>query len=137
MEKLQIQNMVKNHRLTQSVCDASWDKFVQKLSYKTKVVHTPSKNTTTQCSNCGIIIPKGLTIRINKCDLCGMVLDRDHNASINILQNGLLQEKPVSSVLNFSKNSKLDPIPLEPRELTLVEISRSVKQEEATRLVSW
>ncbi len=123
VEKLEKLNIVKNHRLAQSIMDASWVTFVQKLEYKYKIlVETPARNTSVDCSRCGNAVPKSLAIRIHRCDKCGLVLDRDHNASINILNNGL----------NIFK------LPPELREVTLVENPKSsMKQEEATQQVGW
>ncbi len=80
------------------------------------------------CSRCGTKVPKSLCIRTHRCHLCGLVLDRDHNAAINILQKG------INSKIKNNHNA----LPQELREFTPVEISKmSVKQEEATVLVQW
>jgi putative transposase len=47
------------------------------------------RNTSKKCSRCGSIVPKDLDVRIHDCPHCGLVLDRDHNAAINILALGL------------------------------------------------
>ena len=121
VEKLEKLNMVKNHHLAQSIADASWGTFLQKLEYKCKMlVEVPARNTTVDCSRCGNAVPKSLAIRIHRCDKCGLILDRDHNASINILNKGL------------------NKLPKELGKVTLVEMSKtSMKQEEATQLVGW
>lgn len=126
VEKLEKLNMVKNHRLARSIMDSSWGLFLQKLEYKCKLlVEVSAKNTTIDCSRCGNTIPKSLAIRIHRCDKCNLVIDRDYNASINILQKGL-------------KIFSQDKLPQELREVTPVEISmRSVKQEEITQFVGW
>jgi len=118
VEKLEKLNMVKNHRLAQSILDASWGTFVQKLEYKCKMlVDVPARNTTVICCRCGNAVPKSLAIRIHRCVKCGLVLDRDHNASINILNKGL----------NIFK------LPQELRKVTLVEMPKvSMKQEDVT-----
>ena len=90
VEKLEKLNMVKNHKLAQSIMDASWGTFLRRLEYKCKLlVEVPARNTTIDCSRCGNAVPKSLAVRIHKCDKCGLILDRDHNASINILNKGL------------------------------------------------
>ncbi len=121
VEKLEKLNMVKNHRPAQSIMDASWGTFLQKLEYKCKIlVEVSARNTSVDCSRCGNAVPKSLAIRIHRCDKCGLVLDRDHNASINILNKGL------------------NKLPQELREVTLVKIPKaSMKQEKATALVGW
>lgn len=126
VEKLEKLNMVKNHKLARSIMDSSWGTFLQKLEYKCKLlVEVSAKNTTIDCSRCGSKVPKSLAVRIHRCNKCNLVIDRDYNASINILQKGL-------KIFNQNK------LPQELREVTPVEISmRSVKQEEVTQLVGW
>ncbi len=126
VEKLEKLNMVKNHKLARSIMDSSWGTFLQKLEYKCKLlVEVSAKNTTIDCSRCGSKVPKNLAVRIHRCNKCNLVIDRDYNASINILQKGL-------KIFNQNK------LPQELREVTPVEISmRSVKQEEVTQLVGW
>ncbi len=121
VERLEKLNMMKNHRLAQSIMDASWGTFLQKLEYKCKMlVEVPARNTTIDCSRCGNAVPKSLAIRIHKCNVCNLVLDRDYNASINILNKGL------------------NKLPQELREVTLVEMPKaSMKQEEAIARVGW
>jgi len=130
VEKLEKLNMVKNHKLARSIMDSSWGTFLQKLEYKCKLlVEVPSRNTTIDCSRCGNKVPKSLAMRIHRCDKCNLVLDRDHNASINILKKGL-------KIFNLSAKADYHRLPQELREVTPVEISmRSMKQEEATGLV--
>ncbi|MEX0862468.1 RNA-guided endonuclease InsQ/TnpB family protein [Nitrosopumilus sp.] len=128
VEKLHLTNMVKNHKLAQSIADASWSSFVQKLEYKCKMlVKVEPRDTTVDCSRCGNKVPKGLAIRIHRCDKCDLVLDRDHNASLNILNRGL----------NLSAKVYYE-LPQELREVTLVESAmHSMKQEKVIRLVGW
>jgi putative transposase len=103
--------------------DSSWGLFLQKLEYKCKLlVEVPSRNTTVDCSRCGNKVPKSLAVRIHRCDKCGLVLDRDYNASINILQKGL-------KIFNQNR------LPQELREVTPVKIIRSMKQEKTTQFV--
>lgn len=117
VEDLQFTNMVKNHKLARSIMDSSWGSFLQKLEYKCKlVIKVPARNTTIDCSRCGNKVPKNLDVRIHRCDKCKLLIDRDYNASINILQKGL-------------KIFSQDRLPQELRKVTPVEIMRSVKQE--------
>ena len=90
VEDLHIQNMVKNHNLAQSIYNASWNKFMQMLSYKAesagmKVIKVDARNTSKECSNCGNIQEMPLSERAYICNRCGLQIDRDINASINIL----------------------------------------------------
>jgi transposase len=54
-----------------------------------QVIAVDPKNTSQQCSECGEIVKKTLAERWHKCPKCGLELDRDHNASINIMNRGL------------------------------------------------
>jgi len=96
LEDLQVKNMVKNHCLAKSISDVSWSKFVEFLKYKCdwygrELIQIdkffPSSKT---CSNCGNI-KKDLTLRDREyqCGSCGANIDRDYNASLNILREGL------------------------------------------------
>jgi len=93
VEELKIKNMVKNHHLAKSIYDSSWNSFFQKLEYKaanagilfTKVA---PHGTSQSCSNCGRMVKKTLAIRTHCCPHCGLVIDRDYNASLNIKQRG-------------------------------------------------
>ncbi len=51
-----------------------------------KVIKVDARNTSKECSNCGNIMDMPLSMREYNCDRCGMRLDRDINASINILK---------------------------------------------------
>jgi len=93
-EDLQIRNMVKNHKLAKSISDASWSMFCQWVEYFGKVfgkvtVAVPPQYTSQNCSNCGKQVVKTLSQRTHHCGPCGTVLDRDHNAALNILAIGL------------------------------------------------
>jgi len=92
-EDLKIKNMVKNHSLAKSISDVSWGIFKEWLQHYAlkfgKVAFAVSPHYTSQeCSNCGAIVKKTLSIRTHICK-CGCVLDRDENAAINILMKGL------------------------------------------------
>lgn len=90
-EQLRITNMVRNSRLAKSIHDASWGQLIQFTNYKAEeagkeVVLVDPKNTSQNCSKCGNGVPKDLSVRIHDCPYCGLKLDRDHNAAINIMQ---------------------------------------------------
>jgi putative transposase len=92
-EDLRIKNLVKNHCLAKSINDAGWYQFRKWLEYfgvkfgRITVAVNPAY-TSQDCSSCGITVKKSLSNRTHVCK-CGCVLDRDHNAAINILNLGL------------------------------------------------
>ncbi len=111
-EDLRIKNMLKNHRLAKSIADAAWNQLIQYTLYKAEnagrvVVWVQPRNTSTQCSGCGALVEKSLAVRVHECPECGLVMDRDENAAINILRLGLESlgqslEAPASPHLRFS-----------------------------------
>ena len=89
-EDLKVRNMVKNHKLAKSISDASWSMFREWLEYFAKVfdkvaVAVPPHYTSQNCSNCGTVVKKSLSVRTHCCQKCKTVLDRDENAASNIL----------------------------------------------------
>ena len=89
-EQLQIYNMVKNHKLAKSIHDAAWGQFLDWMkSYAVmhgiEVVAVPPHYTSQDCSGCGERVQKTLSTRTHVCPTCGLVLDRDENAAVNIL----------------------------------------------------
>lgn len=93
VEDLTIGNMVKNRHLAKSIADSSWGMFFDMLTYKAEeagrtIIKVSPHGTSQICSGCGEKVPKSLNIRIHRCPFCGLILDRDHNAAINILRAG-------------------------------------------------
>ncbi len=89
-EDLQIKNMMQNHHLAKSISDASWYQLISltksKAEYAGKIVElVNARNTSQNCSGCGNSVAKDLSVRVHSCPFCGLELDRDHNAAINIL----------------------------------------------------
>jgi putative transposase len=92
-EDLRVSNMIKNHCLAKSISDASWYQFRVFLEYFGKVfgritIAVNPAYTSQECSNCGEVVKKSLSTRTHTCQ-CGCVMDRDHNAAINILNRGI------------------------------------------------
>ncbi len=90
-EDLKIANLVRNHRLAKSINDASWGSFLAWVNYygmlhHIQVVAVTPHFTSADCSGCGKRVYKSLSVRTHVCPHCGLVLDRDHNAALNILQ---------------------------------------------------
>ena len=93
-EDLNIKCMIKNHCLAKHITDAAWSKLITITSYKAewagkRVELVNPCNTSQMCSGCGQIVKKELSERIHNCPYCGLTLDRDHNAAINIMRLGL------------------------------------------------
>ena len=113
LETLKVKNMVKNKRLSKSINDVSWSSFIEKLEYKiaenqgylVKIDRFyPSSKT---CSNCGCIKESlKLSERTYHCDECGFTIDRDLNASINILNVGLKQIEATDATVGTSLKNK-------------------------------
>lgn len=94
VEALNIEGMVKNRYLAKSINDASWGMFLNILKYKAENAGrwyqevTPN-GTSQNCSTCGMVVEKSLATRVHNCPNCGLSLDRDINAAINILKAGM------------------------------------------------
>ncbi len=92
-EDLRIKNLVKNHCLAKSINDAGWYQFRKWLEHfgvklgKITVAVNPAL-TSQECSSCGTVVKKSLSMRTHACK-CGLVLNRDWNAAINILKLAL------------------------------------------------
>jgi len=89
VEDLNVEGMVKNHRLAKSISDAGWVKFVLILTSKAEsagrmVIKVDPSYTSQDCSQCGHRVKKSLALREHRCIKCGFVAHRDHNAAINI-----------------------------------------------------
>ena len=96
IEDLSSKNLMKNYKLARAIGDASWSEFVRMLAYKAdwyeKQVSKISRwyPSSQICSDCGFASgKKPLSIREWTCENCGSHHDRDINASINILNEGL------------------------------------------------
>lgn len=97
IENLNISNMLKNHQLAQAISDVSWYEFTRQLQYKSvwnekQVVRVDRYFASSQtCNSCGYINKdiKNLSIREWICPKCNILHQRDENAAMNILDEGL------------------------------------------------
>lgn len=92
IEDLNIKGLAKS-KLARQVNDVAWGQFFQRLECKTESTGIPltkvdPKYTSQQCSGCGAMVRKSLAVRVHSCDECGLELDRDHNAAVNIKKRG-------------------------------------------------
>ena len=93
-EDLNVQGMVKNHNLAKSISDAAWNQTIQYTTYKAECadrlcLKVNPAYTSQDCSGCGDRVKKKLSQRVHSCPKCGLEIDRDLNASLNILGRGL------------------------------------------------
>ena len=89
-EDLRVANMIKNHCLAKSIADASWYQFRQWIEHFAAkfgklAVAVPPQYTSQECSQCKAIVKKSLSTRTHVCS-CGLILQRDWNAALNILR---------------------------------------------------
>lgn len=96
IEKLKIKNMVRNHCLAKSISDNSWGEFKLILDFKMKekeneMIEVSPNYTSQDCSSCNNRQKMSLDKRTYNCEACGLKIDRDLNASINI-KNKLIKQ---------------------------------------------
>jgi putative transposase len=96
IEDLDIKGMLKEKQLSKHIADASWGSFINKLSYKAvhynkKIVKIDREFPSSKlCSNCGNVLDTlSISVREWVCPSCNCSHDRDINAAVNILTEGL------------------------------------------------
>ena len=94
LERLNVKKMMEDSYFAKSIGDAAWTQFRMAVSYKAveagrKYIEVDPAYTSQTCSGCGTIKKLELKDRVYKCESCGLELDRDHNAAINILTVGM------------------------------------------------
>ena len=111
MEKLSSKEMAQQD-YGKSINDAGWGTLANFMAYKAEgagceVVFVNPKNTTQECSKCGAIVPKTLFDRVHNCSSCGLSMDRDLNASINILNRATVGHTGSNACGNETKVSSM------------------------------
>ena len=113
LETLNVKNMVKNKKLAKAISSVSWSSFITKLEYKIaenqgKIVKiSPFYPSSKTCSNCGCVKKElKLSERTYHCTECGFTIDRDLNASINILNAGLKMIEATDATTGTSLKNK-------------------------------
>jgi putative transposase len=101
LEDLPVRNLVRNRRLSKAISDVGWSRLRRWVEYygrlqEIPVIAVPPEYTSQDCSGvlpdgtpCPERIQKSLSVRTHVCPRCGLILDRDHNAALMILQRGL------------------------------------------------
>lgn len=102
-EDLRIRNMVRLN-LAKGILDAAWAQLIWQITYKAEsagawVVPVNPCGTSQRCSGCGETVKKELSERVHRC-ACGLTLDRDHNAALNILALGVSAVGLAASAVN-------------------------------------
>jgi putative transposase len=93
LEDLNVSGMMKNHHLAQAIMDVGFYEFRRQMVYKGQwyeckvILANPFYPSTKRCSHCGHIkVAMDLSARVFICDHCGLMIDRDLNAAINLEQ---------------------------------------------------
>ena len=93
-EELAPMEMGRSRGMRKSILDVAWTQFISMTIGKAveagrTVILVDPRNTSKMCSQCGELVVKDLEERTHECPHCGLVLDPDVNAAINILHRGL------------------------------------------------
>jgi putative transposase len=94
LEDLNIARMLKHPTLAKSIADAAWNQLGSYTRYKAAkagrtYIEVDPRGTSQRCSRCSAVVKKALSVRLHQCPACGLALDRDLNAALNILAVGL------------------------------------------------
>ncbi|MBD2303472.1 RNA-guided endonuclease TnpB family protein [Nostoc sp. FACHB-190] len=93
VEDLNIKGLART-KLSKSILDAAWGAFLNILEAVAvkrgvRVVKVNPHSTSQNCSGCGCKVPKTLSVRLHHCPKCGLLMDRDENAAVNILNRAI------------------------------------------------
>ena len=126
-EDLDIANMLKNHKLAKSIADASWGILINNTIYKAEragkyCIKVNPRNTSKACSYCGNIIEEqSLDDREYNCKVCGLSMDRDDNAAVNVLNAGLKKIFSTFIIIKQKKSKHKRRVPTDCGEFMPVE----------------
>jgi putative transposase len=124
LEDLQVRNLVRNRRLAKAISDVGWSRLRRWVEYygrlhNVPVVAVPPAFTSQDCSGvlpngkpCPARIRKSLSMRTHICPRCGLILDRDENAAVNILAHGLALAREQG---HWAQEAGEPPEPTEPK----------------------
>ena len=104
--------------LAKSVSDAGWGNFLHWLDVKAEsaarqVIRVDPRYTSQKCSSCGNIVKKSLAVRVHDCKQCGLILDRDVNAAINVKALGMSVQGAALLVKGQRRSAKYAKIDIE------------------------
>jgi putative transposase len=110
VESLNVQGMKRNPRLARAISDVAWSSFVDVLTHKAEraggeVRKVFPNGTSQECSAGSRTVPKSLKVRVHRCK-CGLVMDRNQNAALNILRRAWPGTGQLSTSLKLSKLPK-------------------------------
>ena len=126
-EDLDIANMMKSHKLAKSIADASWGELINNTIYKAEragkyCIKVNPRNTSKTCSYCGNIMEElSLDIREYNCSKCGLIIDRDSNAAVNVLNAGLNKAFSTFIIIKQKKSKHKKRVPTDCGEFMPVE----------------
>lgn len=92
LEDLKTKNLMKNRHLAKAIAEQKWHEIREKLIYKCRWRNIELRivdkffPSSQLCSCCGYKKKLKLNDRIYKCDICNLIIDRDLNASINLMK---------------------------------------------------
>jgi len=117
LERLHVENLLKNHKLAKSLQDAAFGKFIDKARFKANMlgkwfVPVDPWGTTQLCYNCLMWVPKDLSERQHRCPRCGVDLPRDENSAKLIKRLGLNCLPGTGYAPGRGVNTPIEPRPL-------------------------
>jgi len=148
IEDLNIKGMIKNRKLSRAIADVGWGELKRQVKYKTKLAGTiliiaprffPSSKLCSRCWTKKTDLK--LSDRVYNCESCGLVIDRDENAALNLELYGKMYIIDPSVAVSWSETLNACGEGVRPFDAFLTNVKKeqmmkvsSVKQEEVERL---